>query len=712
LEIKRDILWRVYLCFLCIVAFSLLILGRVFYIQQVQGNFWKSQAKQQQQKFIEIDADRGTIYSEDGNMLSTSIPYFDIYVDFEADGLREKNGKRFKENIDSLSLSLAGYFRDKSKAEYKRELENQYRNKNRYYLLKRNITFAQYKAVRNFPLVRQGKNRSGFIAEVRNKRLNPYGLLANRTIGLSREFIDSDGKIKNSNVGLENTYDSVLKGESGKKLVRYIAGGVYVPVEGYEIEPEQGKDIVTTIDVNIQDITENALLKMMEENECSNGTAIVMEVKTGKIKAMANLGRREDGTYWEDLNYAIRASEPGSTFKLASMLALLEDKYATLENHVNIDKGVWQVARRTVYDSERHNKTSVTLKQAFQYSSNVGMAKMVWSNYSRNPVKYINHLKRLRFNVSSGIDLVGETSPIVKNPKSKTWSATSLPWMSFGYEVLVSPLQTLMLYNAVANDGKMMKPYLVNQVSQDGIAIKIFQPRVIEEAICSESTLKQLQECLDAVCNEEGGTGYVLFKNSPYHVAGKTGTALVANGKRGYSDHIYQSSFAGYFPSKNPKYSIIVVIKNKPFAKKYYGASVAGPVFKEISDKLFATLNDGERQRDSLKNIADSSYYLYAGAAADMKRVLTGLNMKYSDSSGKSEYNIMAGMDNQPVITAKELAKNNMPDVKGMGLKDALFVLENRRIRVIAKGKGKVFAQSVSAGAPLSKGQTVVVELN
>lgn len=712
MEIKRDILWRVYLCFLCIVAFSLLILGRVFYIQQIQGNFWKSQAKQQQQKFIEIEADRGTIYSEDGNMLSTSIPYFDIYVDFGADGLREKNGKRFKDNIDSLSLSLAGYFRDKSRSEYKRELENQYRNKNRYYPLKRNITFAQYKTLRRFPLVRQGKNRSGFIAEVRNKRLNPYGLLANRTIGLSREFIDSDGKIKNSNVGLENTYDSVLKGESGKKLVRYIAGGIYVPVEGYEIEPEQGKDIVTTIDVNIQDITENALLKMMEENECTNGTAIVMEANTGKIKAMANLGRREDGSYWEDLNYAIRASEPGSTFKLASMLALLEDKFATLDNHVNIEKGVWQVARRTVYDSERHNKTNVTLRQAFQYSSNVGMAKMVWSNYSRNPVKYINHLKRLRFNVPSGIDLVGETSPIVKNPKSKTWSATSLPWMSFGYEVLISPLQTLMLYNAVANNGKMMKPYLVNQVSQDGIAIKTYQPHVIEEAICSESTLKQLRECLDAVCNEDGGTGFVLFKNSPYRVAGKTGTALVANGKRGYSDHIYQSSFAGYFPSKNPKYSIIVVIKNKPFAKKYYGASVAGPVFKEIADKLYATLSDGERQNDSLRNIVDSSYYLYAGTAADMKKVLGELNMNYSDSSGKSEYNIMAEVNNQPVMKGKDLAKNNMPDIKGMGLKDALFVLENRRLKVIAKGKGKVFAQSVSAGAPLSKGQTVVVELN
>ena len=700
-----------YLCFLCIVAFSLLILGRVFYIQQIQGNYWKSQAKQQQQKFIEIDADRGTIYSEDGNMLSTSIPYFDIYVDFGADGLREKDGKRFRENIDSLSLSLAGYFRDKSKQEYKKELENQYRNKNRYYLLKRNITFEQYKALRHFPLVRQGKNKSGFIAEVRNKRLNPYGLLANRTIGLSREFIDSDGKIKNSNVGLENTYDSVLKGESGKKLVRYIAGGVYVPVEGYEIEPEQGKDIVTTIDVNIQDIAENALLRMMEVNECANGTAIVMEVKTGKIKAMANLGRREDGTYWEDLNYAIRASEPGSTFKLASLLALLEDKYATLDNHVNLENGVWQVARRTVYDSERHNKTNVTLKQAFQYSSNVGMAKMVWSNYSRDPMKYINHLKRLRFNVSSGIDLVGETTPIVKNPKSKTWSATSLPWMSFGYEVLVSPLQTLMLYNAVANNGKMMKPYLVNQVSQDGITLKSNVPHIVEQSICSESTLKQLQECLDAVCNEDGGTGYLLFKNSPYKIAGKTGTALVANGKRGYSDHIYQSSFAGYFPLKDPKYSIIVVIKNKPFAKKFYGASVAGPVFKEISDKLYAMLTDAERPGKPVELIPDSSWYMYAGSTADMKKIMAGLNMKYSDSSGKSEYNTVAEMNYQPVMKSKDIT-HNMPDVKGMGLKDVLFLLENRHVKVFAKGKGKVYAQSVSAGSPLSKGQTVVVELN
>jgi len=269
-----------------------------------------------------------------------------------------------------------------------------------------------------------------------------------------------------------------------------------------------------------------------------------------------------------------------------------------------------------------------------------------------------------------------------------------------------------MLYNAVANNGKMMKPYLVNEVAQDGIALKKFEPHIIEQSICSEATLRQLQECLNAVCNEEGGTGYLLFKNSPYKVGGKTGTALVANGKRGYSDHIYQSSFAGYFPLNNPKYSIIVVIKNKPFAKKYYGASVAGPVFKEISDKLYATLSDSERQSEPIKNVPDSSYYQYAGSASDMKKVLGDLRMKYSDSSGRSEYNIVSAMDYQPVMKAKEVVSSKMPDVKGMGLRDVLYMLENRNVKVLAKGRGKVFSQSVSAGMPLAKGQTVVVELN
>lgn len=712
MEVKRDILWRVHLGFLCVIAFSLLILGKVFYIQQVQGKYWIDQARRQQQRFIEIEADRGTIYSEDGNMLSTSIPFFDIYVDFGADGLREKNGKRFKESVDSLSIRLASLFRDKSASAYKKELQAQYREKNRYYRLKHNISFQEYKALRQFPLVRQGKNKSGFIAEVSSKRLNPFGLLANRTIGLSREFIDSEGKIKNSNVGLENTYDSVLRGESGKKLVRYIAGGVYVPVEGYEIEPEQGMDVVSTIDVNIQDISESALLKMMEENECENGTCIVMEVKTGKIKAIANLGRRADGSYWEDLNYAIRASEPGSTFKLVTMMALLEDHYATLDDKVDLEEGVWKVSRRTVYDSEHHDKNYVTLKEAFEYSSNVGMAKMVWAHYSKDPMKYVNHLRRLGLHQRTGVDLVGETHPVVKTPKSKTWSATSLPWMSFGYEVLVSPLQTLMLYNAVANDGKMMQPYLVSELRQGGMPVQQISPEVVQDGICSEKTLNQLKACLVGVCHEEGGTGYTLFKNSPYRVAGKTGTALVADGKKGYADHIYQSSFAGYFPANDPKYSCIVVIRNKPFAKKYYGASVAGPVFKEIADKLFALDAGNEKSADSYSAIPDSSEYYYTGRSADVKKIMNGIGMPYKDSAGQSEYYSLAPVDYQAVAKNNPMPSNSMPDITGMGLKDVLFLLENRDVKVVARGRGKVVAQSVARGTALEKGQTIIVELN
>lgn len=708
---KRDILWRVYLCFLGIVAFSLVILGRALYIQQVQGSYWKEEAKKQQQRYIEVDADRGTIFSEDGRMLSTSIPYFDVYVDFSADGLREKNGKRFHENLDSLALSFAATFQDKTAAAYKRELQTAYNSGNRYYLLKRNISFQQYKSMRAFPLVRLGKNKSGFIWDVKSKRLNPFGLLANRTIGLSREFIDSDGKIKNSNVGLENTYDTVLRGQSGKRLVRYIAGGVYVPVEGYEIEAEQGKDIVTSLDVNIQDVTEQALLRMMDSNQCEHGTAIVMEVKTGKIKAIANLGRDANGQYWEDLNYAIRASEPGSTFKLATMLSLLEDRHVTLNDRINLEHGVWQVSRRTVYDSEKHEDGGdVTVKKAFELSSNVGMAKLVYNYYTRNPYQYIEHLKKLRLHQTSGIDLVGETQPIIKTPRSKTWSATTLPWMAFGYEVLVSPLQTLMLYNAVANDGRMMKPYLVTEISQHGAPVTSNQPVVLNESICSPSTLQQLRECLLGVCNDSGGTAFKLFKGSAYRVAGKTGTALVANGKRGYADHIYQSSFAGYFPAANPRYSCIVVIKNKPFAKVFYGAAVAGPVFKEIADRLYAMNGDPSQPPASVT--ADSSSYLYAGYSADMKRVLADLNLNYRDSADTASYDLLTADKTKPVLKGLPPLAAAMPDVTGMGLKDVLYLLENRKLKVQIKGRGKVTAQSIAAGRPLAGGETVVVQLN
>lgn len=709
MEVKRDILWRVYLCFLCIVLFSLIIIGRVIYIQYAEGDYWIAQAKQQQQRVVPIEAERGTIYSEDGSMLSSSIPFFDIYIDFGADGLREKDGERFKKNVDSLAIRLAGFFGDQSSSAYKRQLQVGYRKKDRYYLLKRNLSFQQYKVIRTFPLIRQGRNKSGFIAEVKSKRINPFGLLANRTIGLSREFIDSDGKVKNTNVGLEKTYDNLLKGETGSRLVRYLAGGVFVPVEGYEIEPQNGKDIITTLDVNIQDIAENALLKMMHQNECAYGTCIVMEVKTGKIKAIANLGRRTDGTYWEDLNYAIRASEPGSTFKLATMLALLEDKHVTLNDRVNLEGGKWHINKRTVYDSEHHGLGEVTVKEAFEHSSNVGMAKLIMNYYATNPTGFINHLKKLNFHQRTGLGLLGETAPIVKTPKSKTWSATSLPWMSFGYEVLVSPLQTLMLYNAVANNGTMLKPYLVNEVQKNGLLVQRNEPEMVGNEICSEQTLQQLQECLLGVCNIEGGTGYALFKGAPYKVAGKTGTALVANGNRGYADHIYQSSFAGYFPAENPQYSCIVVIKNKPFARKYYGALVAGPVFKEVADKLYAM--NAEKTNHQYALAKDSSAYYYAGATDHMKAVMDELQISYKDSVQNSDWSRLYAVNFNPVMNLQNVQTQSMPDVKGMGLKDALYLLESLHLRVRINGRGRVKEQSIVPGTPINKNQIITIEL-
>lgn len=712
MEVKRDILWRVYLCFLGIVIFSVVILGRAVYIQQFQGNHWIEQAKEQQQRFVETDAERGTIYSEDGSMLSTSIPFFDIYIDFAAEGLREKNGKRFKENVDSLSIRLAALFKDQSSQEYRAILQQGYKKKDRYFPLKKSITFQQYKILRAMPLVKQGKDKSGFIAEVKDKRLNPYGLLANRTIGLSREYVDSDGKMKSTNVGLEKTYDSLLKGETGKKLMRKVAAGVFVPVDGSEIEPRNGQDIVTTIDVNIQDIAENALLKVMTENECTSGTALVMEVKTGKLKAIANLGRRPDGTYYEDLNYAIRASEPGSTFKLATMLALLEDKKVRLTDHVNIEGGQWKYSTRTVYDSEDYGYTDVTIKQAFEGSSNVGMAKLITTHYNRNPLQFINHLRKLRFHRYSGIDLLGETTPVVKTPKSRTWSATSLPWMSFGYEVLVSPLQSLMVYNAVANNGKMMKPYLVNAVKENGLVVTQNEPEVLEEAICTPETLRMLHECLVGVTTHDGGTGKKLFAGTPYVVAGKTGTSQVANGNRGYADHIHQSSFAGYFPANNPQYSCMVVIINKPFSHKYYGAAIAGPVFKEISDKLYALNADKEENRQPVQYKKDSSNYLYAGTVDDMRTVMDGLQWKYKDSVQKAEWTRVYADNYEPVMNGFPVSKKNMPDVRGMGLKDALYLLENMQVKVNVRGRGKVKVQSLEPGTALGKNQTVTIELN
>ena len=701
MEVKRDILWRVYLSYILVIGVCIAIFGKAVYIQQVQGAHWRSMSDSLHQRIDSIEAERGTIYSEDGQMLSTSIPQFDLFIDFRVEWLHEKSGIHFRENLDSLSFYLSNLFKDKSTEGYKQWLMEAYKDNEPYLELHRKTSYREYEQLRKFPLFRDGRYKSGLIVNERNIRLNPYGILAFRTIGLDRET---------SKVGLEKTYDSLLKGREGKQWVRTIAGGVKVPInDDYIIEPETGKDIVSTIDVFIQEIAENALMKMMEKNEADHGCAIVMEVKTGKIKAIANLGKKANGGYWEDYNYAISTTEPGSTFKLATMMALLEDKKINLNTMVDLEGGIWRVAGQTVFDSEQSGHRGVTAKQAFELSSNVGMAKLVSAYYSGQPSQFINRLKQMQMDTLTGIDLVGEGRSTIFKPGGKMWGPTTMPWMAFGYNLQISPLQTLALYNAVANQGKMMRPYLVSSVREEGVLLKNMDPVVVREKVCSDQTLAQLRECLEGVCI--AGTAKELFKTSLFPVAGKTGTALVANGNKGYADKIYQSSFAGYFPADNPQYTCVVVIKNKPHAAVFYGGSVAGPVFKEIADRLYSTYVKGGKN-DLNKKLLDSSIMSYAGSRKDMSRVMGKLKMGFRDSASNAAYVAVNGEARDLVVTAKSTPLNLMPELNGMGLKDAVYVCENMGLKLNIRGKGKVMAQSITAGLPVVKGQLVQVELN
>ena len=707
MEVRRDILWRVYLCFIGMVIICLCILGKAVYIQRVQGSYWRKLADSLHEKFVQLPADRGTIYSSDGNMLSSSVPYFNIYIDFGADGLREKNGKRFKENLDSLSFCLANLFKDQSVAAYKKELLQGYHDEDRYLALQSNISFEQYKALRSFPLVRLGRNKSGFITQVVSKRLNPFGLLANRTIGLARENAQ--------NVGLERTYDTLLKGEDGKHLVRYMAAGAYVPVEGTEIEPENGKDIITTLDVNIQDIAENALLKSMVENEADHGTCIVMEVATGKIKAIANLGRQHDGNYSEDYNYALNATEPGSTIKLATLLSVLSEGKITLNDMVEVGSaGHDWVGVRNVNDAERAPKPVMSVKECFMHSSNVGMSKIAYKTFAEQPDKYLSYLHKYHLDIKTGIDLMGEGRPVLSKIKRNNEGLHAMVTMSFGYAIQVTPLQTLTLYNAVANNGKMMRPYLVDHIQNFGQPVKQIEPFTLEEKIADDNIIKAAQESMLAVTTD--GTGKKAFKNALYNVAGKTGTAHVADkiqGKKtGYGDGIYQASFAGYFPFENPEYSCIVVIKTKPHPKFHMGGEVSAPVFREIADKLYAQ-NATHKSNINNQNLKkDSAQFYYAGSSNDIKKIMQTLQIDYTDSSSKNNYARLYTGYNSTVLNRETINKQIMPDVKGMGLKDALYLLENMNMKVAARGKGKVKMQSIEPGTALNKNQNIKLELN
>ncbi len=683
------------------LVFALGIIAKIVYIQISDGPKLRDIAEDKRFRDKPLPAERGNIYSEDGTLLSSSVPRFDIRIDWS---VIDEND--FNDNIDSIAIGMNNIYKDLTAKEYKDKITKAYNKRNRenkrngYYLLKSKVSYNELTATRALPIFRKPKNKGGFLEELQPLREYPYGYLAQRTIGLWRQDAPS--------VGIEAAFDSVLSGVPGMQVEERTSGGVWVPVNGMVQAPKNGKDVVATIDINIQDVTEHALLASLEKYKCQFGTAVVMEVATGKIKAIANLGRTADGRYAENYNYAITRAEPGSTFKLMTLMSLIDDGYVNINNDVYIGNGVQHFGKGMRVKDDHAMASTMTLKKAFAQSSNVAFAKLAHAHYSNQPMKFIGHLQKLHLHEKTGIELLGEDHPIIKTTKSKSWNnTTSIPWIAYGYESMITPIHICMVYNAVANNGKLMKPYLISEIKEYGNTVQKFEPTVLEESIAKESTIKQLQEALHAVVEE--GTAKSI-KNPLYSIGGKTGTAQVAGKGFTYSHGIRQGSFVGYFPFDNPKYTIVVAVRSTPRGA-YYGAVVAAPVFKTIADKLYATKIGGwKTPQDSIAKT--KQYIAKAGDVKDLNTVFKNLGWNFSPNENQQYAALFKNENGKYAFNNLNFQENTIPNVSGMGLKDALYILETAGLNVKVTGKGKVKHQSITPGEKIKQGETIVIDLS
>ncbi len=701
-NIKRDILWRVYLLYFFVLLFGMAIVLKLIYVQYNEGEALLKKAQKQELEFFNLDASRGNIYAEDGNLLATSVPIFDIRMDVDSDNISDK---LFYSNLDSLSYYLSELFTKGTAAYYKQKLMNARKKGNRFLLLANKVNYDQLQKIKTFPILRLGKYKGGLIIIPRTQRRMPYGDLAKRTIGY--ENIE-----QNLFVGLEGAYSGVIQGVNGKQLKRRVNNGDWIPVnDENDIQPIDGKDIITTIDVHLQDVAENALHQHLIDHAAFQGCAVLMEVATGHIKAIANL--RYDSlssSYEESYNFAVGESvEPGSTFKLVSMMAALEHKKFKLTDTVETGEGRTKFYNQTMTDDHKMGEDGrITAREAFEMSSNVGTSKLIYEAYKDKPEKFIQFIYDLPLNQKLGIEILGEGKPVIKHPyQIDIWYGTSLPWMSIGYELLMTPLQVLTLYNAVANDGRMVKPMFVKEIRQGGKLLKSFKTEVINKSVCSRKTIDSLQSLLEGVVQR--GTASLTLKNTVYRIAGKTGTAQIAKGNQGYNKSDYNASFAGYFPANDPKYSCIVVVNN-PTKGRIYGSSVAAPVFKEIADKVYATQLDIQA-REGYWATGFNQSVEGRGKTDDLKTLYEAFNYqtvleKYSDwSSFKAD-------STNVELTALAVDQTKVPNVRGMGARDAIFLLEEAGLKVKVIGRGLVSSQSVRAGTSAKKGMQIILNLS
>lgn len=640
--------------------FAIAVISKLIHTFAIEGTELRERAARLATRDMTLEARRGNIFSADGKLLATSMPVYDIFMDPGA-----PSDEDFTANLQGLSQELARMFSQKNSTQWAAFIRSKRENGDRYVRLAEELTFSQLQRVREFPLFNLGKYKGGLIIEQQHHRKMPLGRIAERTIG-------SDEATKQ--VGIEGAYSTYLTGRDGHRLMQKIANGNWKPMEDANaIAPRNGQDVITTIDTRFQDVAHRSLLASLERFEADHGCAVVMEVATGEIKAIVNLGRTDEGFYYEDRNYAVwESTEPGSTFKLASLMVALEDGLVDTADIIDTENGVYEIYGRKVKDSNvgygRGGYGEINLAEAFRKSSNTGIVKAIYPAYRDNPQSFIDRLYQIGLNERTGIRIPGEGHPRIPTPEDNSWSGTSLPWIAFGYEIQMTPLQVLTFYNAIANNGEMVRPRLVREIQQHGRTVNSFEPEIINASICSEPTLRILQSLLQGVVDH--GTARNI-RNETFSMAGKTGTCQLNYWIADRND--YQASFAGYFPADNPQYSCIVVVNKPNPSLGYYGSTVAAPVFREIADEVYrSTPHEQEIEIEDEPELVIPQTEGGWTSALESKR---------------------------------------MPDVRGLNGMAVISRFENEGFEVEFSGAGKISSQWPRPGAVLTNTRTVRLNL-
>jgi len=700
---NKKIFYRVVIVYILVFLFGFVIILRILQLQILDKDQW-NKANTITYSYRVIPATRGDICDAYGKILSTSITWYEVAIDLRVKALESyfnHKSDSLSKLVDSLALSLHKLLPEKSTTEYKKELYKKFKNKEQLFF-KKEFSYAELKQLMNFPVLRNGANKGGLVYNTHTKRIQPFINLATRTIGK----LDETGR---GSVGLEGAYNTVLKGEEGISLMQKLTKDVWMPVNSpNDVEPKDGLDVITTIDINFQDIVNTALQKQLEKHKAHHGTAVIMEVNTGEVKAIANLTDTL-GKYREYYNYAFGnegCTEPGSTFKLASLMVALEDGYVDLDDTFDTRNGIKKYYGKEMKDSHEGGYGKISVLKIFENSSNVGVSTIINRFYQDKRQKFVERLYAMNLNNKLGIEIKGEGTPYIKSPNDRFWSGTTLPWMSIGYEIKLTPLQILTFYNSVANNGIMVKPRFVKYLKNKEGIVKKFETEVLNPSVCSKETLAKARKMLEGVVMNGTATN---LKDDHYKIAGKTGTAKIATGTTGYDNSKkYQSSFVGYFPADNPRYSCIVVI-NSPSMGIYYGNVIAGEVFKEITDRIYACSFELYQEADS----TDFSPPLAKdGNKKDLDYIFKSLSLQTKHGKTTGEWVLTQQTGKMTGYQNKIINSNGtVPGVKGMGARDAIYILENAGLEVQVNGRGSVRNQSLPEGSKFKKGDRISIFL-